>query len=156
MSRVVALTILLASILIVSSSSPAWAAQMDARINPNSDESFFKINYQKTVFIEYPNGGTLFDELHTKEWTESGVADESNPEVRALIDRLNSKIQNDGSGSTISALTVTYDFHLKGRNLNTSIDYKVILEGTLTDYVVSKDQSKTLVDRGWRGLTVTD
>jgi hypothetical protein len=155
-SRVVALTILLASILIVSSSSPAWAAQMDARINPNSDESFFKINYQKTVFIEYPNGGTLFDELHTKEWTESGVADESNPEVRALIDRLNSKIQNDGSGSTISALTVTYDFHLKGRNLNTSIDYKVILEGTLTDYVVSKDQTKTLVDMGWRGLSVTD
>lgn len=156
MSRVVALTILLASILIVSSSSPAWAAQMDARINPNSDESFFKINYQKTVFIEYPNGGTLFDELHTKEWTVSGTADESNPEVRALIDRLNSKIQNDGSGSTISALTVTYDFHLKGRNLNTSIDYKVILEGTLTDYVVSKDQTKTLVDMGWRGLTVTD
>jgi len=155
-SRVVALTILLASILIVSSSSPAWAAQMDARINPNSDESFFKINYQKTVFIEYPNGGTLFDELHTKEWTVSGTADESNPEVRALIDRLNSKIQNDGSGSTISALTVTYDFHLKGRNLNTSIDYKVILEGTLTDYVVSKDQTKTLVDMGWRGLTVTD
>jgi hypothetical protein len=129
---------------------------MDARINPNSDESFFKINYQKTVFIEYPNGGTLFDELHTKEWTVSGTADESNPEVRALIDRLNSKIQNDGSGSTISALTVTYDFHLKGRNLNTSIDYKVILEGTLTDYVVSKDQTKTLVDMGWRGLTVTD
>ncbi len=156
MSRVVALTILLTSILIVSSSSPAWAAQMDARINPNSDESFFKVNYQKTVFIEYPNGGTLFDELHTKEWTVSGVADESNPEVRALIDRLNSKIQNDGSGSSISALTVTYDFHLKGRNLNTSIDYKVILEGTLTDYVVSRDQTKTLVDMGWRGLSVTN
>ena len=155
MSRVVALTILLTCILIVSSSSPAWAAQMTAQINPNSDESFFKVNYQKTVFIEYPNGGTLFDELHTKEWTVSGVADESNPEVRALIDRLNSKIQNDGSGSSISALTVTYDFHLKGRNLNTSIDYKVILEGTLTDYVVSRDQTKTLVDMGWRGLSVT-
>ncbi|MGD2106166.1 MAG: hypothetical protein PVH93_01020 [Nitrosopumilaceae archaeon] len=156
MSRVVALTILLAGILIVSSSSPVWAAQMEARINPNSDESFFKVNYQKTVFIEYPSGGTLFDELHTKEWTVSGTADESNPEVQALIDRLNSKIQNDGSGSSISALTVTYDFHLKGRNLNTSIDYRVILEGTLTDYVISKDQTKTLVDMGWRGLTVTD
>lgn len=156
MSRVVTLTILLTSILIVSSSSPAWAAQMTAQINPNSDESFFKVNYQKTVFIEYPNGGILFDELHTKEWTISGVADESNPEVQTLIDRLNSKIQNDGSGSSISALTVTYDFHLKGRNLNTSIDYKVILEGTLTDYVVSRDQTKTLVDMGWRGLSVTD
>ncbi|MBA4451910.1 MAG: hypothetical protein H2B00_00515 [Nitrosopumilaceae archaeon] len=156
MSRVVALTIILASILVISSSSAAWAAQMDARINPNLDESFFKVNYQKTVFIEYPNGGKLFDELHTKEWTVRGVADESDPGVQELIGRLNSKIQNDGSASSISALTVTYDFHLKGRNLNTSIDYKVILEGTLTDYVINKDQTKTLVDMGWRGLSVTD
>jgi hypothetical protein len=155
-SRVVALTIILASILVISSSSAAWAAQMDARINPNLDESFFKVNYQKTVFIEYPNGGKLFDELHTKEWTVRGVADESDPGVQELIGRLNSKIQNDGSASSISALTVTYDFHLKGRNLNTSIDYKVILEGTLTDYVINKDQTKTLVDMGWRGLSVTD
>ena len=156
MTRVVALTILLASILVVSSSAPAWAAQMNAQINPNSDESFFKVNYQKTVFVEYPNGGTLFDELHTKEWTVSGVANESDPGVQELINRLNAKIQSDGSASSISALEVTYDFHLKGRNLNTSVDYKVILEGTLTDYVIQKDQTKTLVDMGWRGLTVTD
>ncbi|MFB5618986.1 MAG: hypothetical protein ACE5RE_05265, partial [Candidatus Nitrosomaritimum aestuariumsis] len=90
------------------------------------------------------------------EWTVRGVADESDPGVQELIGRLNSKIQNDGSASSISALTVTYDFHLKGRNLNTSIDYKVILEGTLTDYVINKDQTKTLVDMGWRGLSVTD
>ena len=144
MTRVVALTILLASILVVSSSAPAGAAQMNAQINPNSDESFFKVNYQKTVFIEYPNGGTLFDELHTKEWTVSGVANESDPGVQELINRLNAKIQSDGSASSISALEVTYDFHLKGRNLNTSVDYKVILEGTLTDYVIQKDQTKTL------------
>ena len=37
--------------------------------------------------------------------------------------------------------------------MNTSIDYKVRLEGTLTDYVISKDQTKTLIDLGWRGLT---
>ena len=156
MTRVFTLTILLASILVVSSSAPAWAAQMNAQINPNLDESSFKVNYQKTVFIEYPNGGTLFDELHTQEWTVSGVADESDPAVQELIDRLNSKIQSDGSASSISTLTVTYDFHLKGRNLNTSVDYKVILEGTLTDYVINKDQTKTLVDMGWRGLSVTD
>ena len=51
---------------------------------------------------------------------------------------------------------MTYDFHLKGRNLNTSIDYKVIIEGTLTDYIISRDQTKTLVDMGWRGMTATD
>ena len=155
-SRAVLLTVLLASILVIGTSSSAWAAQMEARVNPNSEESFFKINYQKTVFIEYPDGGVLFDELHLKEWTLAGTADATNPGVQDLIAALNSKITSDGSQATVSDLNVTYDIHLKGRNLNTSIDYKVILEGTITDYIISKDQTKTLVDLGWRGLTATE
>ena len=83
------------------------------------------------------------------------MADESNPGVQELMQKLNSKIQSDGSTSSISELDVTYDFHLKGRNLNASVDYKVILEGTLTGYVIQKDQTKTLVDMGWRGLSVS-
>ena len=156
MARAVLFTILLAGLLVAGTSTSAWAAQMDVRINPNSDESFFKINYQKTVFIEYPDGGQLFDELHLKEWTLSGTADTSNPGVQELINNINSKIASDGSQAKISNLDVTYDFHLKGRNLNTSVDYKVTLEGTLTDYIISKDQTKTLVDLGWRGMTATD
>jgi hypothetical protein len=155
-SRAVLLTVLLAGILVIGTSSPAWAAQMDARVNPNSEESFFKINYQKTVFIEYPDGGKLFDELHLKEWTESGTADSSNPGVKDLIVKLNDKISRDGSQAIISDLNVIYDIHLKGRTINTSIDYKVALEGTITNYIISKDQTKTLVDMGWRGLTATD
>jgi hypothetical protein len=155
-SKAVLLTVLLAGILVLGTSSPAWAAQMDARINPNSDESSFKMNYQKTVFIEYPDGGKLFDELHLKEWTESGTADSSNPAVQKLTDSLNSKIQSDGSQARISDLTVTYNIHLKGRSINTSVDYKVILEGTITDYIISKDQTKTLIDLGWRGLSSTE
>jgi len=154
-SRAALFTILLAGLLVVGTSSSAWAAQMNAQINPNSDQSFFKVNYQKTVFIEYPNGGILFDELHLKEWTLSGTVDTSDPGVQDLIDKLNSKIASDGSQARISDLDVTYDIHLKGRNLNTSVDYKVIIEGTLTDYVISKDQTKTLVDMGWRGMSTT-
>ncbi|HUT06284.1 MAG TPA: hypothetical protein VMW74_06310 [Nitrosopumilaceae archaeon] len=156
MSRLVLLTVLLAGILVIGTISSASAAQLDARVNPFSEESFFKINYQKTVFIEYPDGGKLFDELHLKEWTIAGTADTSNPGVQDLIVQLNSKIAKDGSQARISDLNVIYDFHLKGRNLNASIDYKVSLEGTITDYVISKDQTKTLVDMGWRGLTATD
>ena len=155
-SRTVLLTVLLAGILVIGTSSSAWAAQMDARVNPNSEESFFKINYQKTVFIEYPDGGLLFDELHLKEWTVEGTVDATNPGVQDLMNALNSKIASDGSQATVSDLNVTYDIHLKGRSINTSIDYKVILEGTITDYIISKDQTKTLVDMGWRGLTATE
>ena len=156
MSKGVIFTILVAGLLVISTSSSAWAAQMEAQINPNLSESSFKVNYQKTVFIEYPNGGEVFDALRTQEWTLAGEVGSSDPNVQNLVSALNSKIQSDGSGARVSDLDVIYDIHLKGRNLSASIDYKVILEGTLTDYVISKDQTKTLIDLGWRGLSTNE
>ena len=148
------MTVLLATLIVASTSAPAWAAQMDARINPNADSSPFSMNYQKTVFIEYPNGGDLFKELQGKEWSVSGTADLSNPGVKDLMDRLNKKISAETIKAKITDLNVTYDYHLKARNTNTSIDYHVLLEGTLSEYVITKDALRTLVDLGWRGMSV--
>ena len=153
MSRALVFTILLAGLIVVGTSTPAWAAQLDARINPNNDESPFKMTYLKTVFIEYPNGGNLFDALRGHEWTVAGTADATNPGVQNLIAELNKTIADDGSQARISDLNVSYDFHLKARNINTSVDYRVILEGTLSDYVITKDSQRTLVDLGWRGMS---
>ena len=153
MSRAVFLSILLTTLIVIGTSAPAWAAQMDARINPNAETSPFKMTYQKTVFIEYPEGGDLFDALKGHEWTVSGTADSTDPGVNSLLHELNRGIANDGSQAQISDLDVTYDFHLKARNINTSIDYRVVLEGTLSDYVITQDSQRTLVDLGWRGLS---
>jgi hypothetical protein len=152
-SRAVILSVLLATLIVVGTTTPVLAAQLDARINPNTETSPFKITYLKTVFIEYPNGGNLFDELKGKEWTVDGSADSSNPGVQALMEELNRGIANDGSQAQISDLNIAYDFHLKARNINTSIDYRVILEGTLSDYVITDDGQRTLVDLGWRGMS---
>lgn len=156
MSRTVFLAVLIASLFVIGSSSSVWAAQIDARINPNSNASPFSYNFQKTIFIEYPDGGKLYDALHEKEWTVTGTADSSNPGVQKLIASLNQKILSDKSNAKVSDLNVTYDVHLKGRELNTSIDYKITLKGTLSDYVVTKDQVRTLVDMGWRGMGTND
>ena len=153
-SQALLLTILLAGLIVIGTSTPVWAAQLDARINPNEESSEFKMNYQKTIFIEYPNGGDLFDDLQGKEWTVSGTADSSNPGVKDLMNKLNQGISADGSQAKISDLNVSYDFHLKARNINTSIDYRVLLEGTLTNYVITQDAQRTLVDLGWRGMSV--
>jgi len=155
-SRTLFLAVLVAGLFVIGSTSSVWAAQVDARINPDNNASPFTYSYLKTIFIEYPNGGKLFDELHDKEWKVSGTADASNPGVQKLIASLNKKMQDDGSHAHISDLNVAYDFHLKGRNLQTSIDYKVILKGTLSDYVITKDQVRTLVDLGWRGMGTND
>jgi len=151
------LTIMIASVVILgTSTSSVWAAQLDAKVNPNSDESPFKMNYQKTVFIEYQNGGNLFDILRGQEWSLEGFADSSDPGVQKLIEELNKTIADDGSQARISDLNVAYDFSLKGRNINTSVDYRVIIEGTITDYVITDDGQRTLVDLGWRGMSTDE
>ncbi len=155
MTKAIILTILLAGLIVIGSSTSALGAQLDSRINPNNAESPFKISYLKTVFVEYPNGGDLFDALGGTEWTTSGTADATNPGVRELITKLNNGIKSDGSQAQISDLNVSYDFHLKGRNIQTSIDYRVILEGTIANYVITEDTQKKLIDLGWRGLTTT-
>ena len=156
-SRSMILTIMIASVVILgTSTSSVWAAQLDAKVNPNSDESPFKMNYQKTVFIEYQNGGNLFDILRGQEWSLEGFADSSDPGVQKLIEELNKTIADDGSQARISDLNVAYDFSLKGRNINTSVDYRVIIEGTISNYVITKDSQRTLVDLGWRALSTND
>ena len=89
MLRAALFAIIFTSLLIVGSSSSVWAAQLDARINPESSSSKIDINYQKTVFIEYPDGGEIADELRTKSWTIEVSGDSSNPDVQGLIEKLN-------------------------------------------------------------------
>ena len=155
MTKAILLTVLLAGLIVIGTSAPAFGAQLDTTLNPNNAESPFKMSYLKTVFIEYPNGGDLFDALGGTEWNVSGMADATNPGVQRLMNELNSNIQSDGSQAKISDLDVTYEFQLKGRNIQTSIDYRVILEGTISNYIITEDSQKKLVDLGWRGLSTT-
>jgi len=155
MSKAIFLTVLLAGLIMVGTSTPVLGAQFDSRINPNNDDSPFKVSYLKTVFIEYPNGGALFDVLRSSDWKVSGTADATNPGVQELMMKLNQGIQDDGSQATISDLNVLYEFQLTGRSIQTSIDYRVILDGTITNYVITEDSQKKLVDLGWRGLSTT-
>ena len=155
MSKAIFLTVLLAGLIMVGTSTPVLGAQFDSRINPNNDDSPFKVSYLKTVFIEYPNGGALFDVLRSSDWKVSGTADATNPGVQELMMKLNQGIRDDGSQATISDLNVLYEFQLTGRSIQTSIDYRVILEGTITNYVITEDSQKKLVDLGWRGLSTT-
>ena len=155
MTKAIILTVLLAGLIVIGTSAPAFGAQLDVTLNPNNAESPFKMSYLKTVFVEYPNGGDLFDALGGTEWHVSGMADATNPGVQQLMNKLNSNIQSDGSQAKISDLDVTYEFQLKGRNIQTSIDYRVILEGTISNYIITEDSQKKLVDLGWRGLSTT-
>ncbi|MFB5610178.1 MAG: hypothetical protein ACE5R3_07270 [Nitrosopumilaceae archaeon] len=153
--KVIVFSVLLATLIVFSTTSSVWAAQLDARIVPMNPTSNFEMKYQRTVFIEYLEGGQLFDLLRGESRHSEVSADLSNPGVMDLREKLNQKIRNDGSGVQIDELNVEYSSTLTGRNSNTAIDYKLILSGTLTNYVIKQDQVRSLVDMGWRGMTIS-
>ena len=146
-----------AGLLIISSSSSVWAAQLDARLVPDEESADIKITYQRNIWIGYNEGGQLADELRGKQWEINVMADSSNPGVKDLIEKINQKITSDGSGARITDLNLEYSVELIGRGANTSVDYQIILYPTLSFYNLRQysANSPSLVDMGWRGLTTT-
>lgn len=151
--RTMVFAALLAGLIVAGGVAPALGAQLEARLNPDLNSSPFKVTYQRTAFIEYPVGGSLSETLHGNEWVLTGEAGPDDPAVQSLMQSLNGNIRSDGSTVSVTDLTVEYSIHLTGRNINTSLDFRVVLIGSITDYVITQDQLRTLVDLGWRGLS---
>lgn len=156
--KAVLVTVLFSSLLLVGGNTTAFGAQLETFLNPNSQTSPFEIKYQKTVFIEYEDGGELADALRGTEDTIAFKVGPENEGVQGLMNKINQKLSLDGSSAKVSDVTVDYSAHMTGRPLNTSIDFKIVLRGTLSDYIIVErqgSQQQALVDLGWRGLTVT-
>lgn len=152
------LVVVFAGLLIIGNSISAWGAQLDARLVPDADSANISMIFQRTIFIEYENGGELADTLRSKSWQVTFSADASDPGVQNLMKKLNQKIASDGSGAQITNLHLTYSATLTGRDTNTSIDYKIQLFPTLSHYNIRKysENSASIVDLGWRGMSVKD
>ena len=140
-------------------SQEAHAAQLDALINPSDETSPFSMTYQRTVFIEYEEGGAIADILRGEAWKDTLAESTPHPDVVALRDAINEKIAADGSGARIEEMSVEYTAALTGRAIIASIDYRVHIDGTLSGYNIAAEGGVTgqrLVDVGWRGMTVED
>ena len=142
-----------AILIMVGASTPAWAAQLNVLINPDTESSPFHIRYQKTILIEYPEDGLLHDQLSGQDWQVVGSADASNSDVQNLMGELNRNIFASGSQASVSNLEVSYNIHLQPIADHTSIDYTVVLEGTISNYLITQDSQKALIDMGWRGFS---
>lgn len=149
-------TALLAGLMVAGTIAPALGAQLDARLDPETNSSPFKITYQRTAIIDYHQGGNLASYLDGSEWTLERSAGVDDPAVRQLMASLNNQIRSDGSLASVDNLSVEYIFHLTGRNVNTSLDFKVVLTGNIVNYIITQDSLRTLVDLGWRGLSTDE
>ena len=159
MSRVGILVASLAVIMLASTVGPAFAAQMEFRTwveGGASDE--VEIKFQRTVILNYDDGGMLADELRGQKFAKTFSVDSNDPGVNELRDRINYQFSQSGSSAAVTDVQIDYDTKLTGRGLNTSIDYKIILTMQITNHVLreSSGGNSGLVDMNWRGLAVPD
>jgi len=150
------LALVITAFIVIGTTSPVWGAQLSARLNPDIGSSEIEIIYQRTILMEYPEGGEIADILRGKSWKVEATADSSDSGVKDIIQALNQKITSDGSSARITDMGVEYSAELTGRGLRTSIDYKIILTPTLSFFIIREGTPDTpaLIDAAWRGLTV--
>ena len=157
MSRAGIIIASLTVIMIASTVAPAFAAQMEFRTWVQSDSvDEVEIKFQRTVIINYDEGGMLADELRGQKFAKTFTVTSADPGVNELRDRINYQLSQAGSSAAVTDVQLDYDTKLTGRGLNTSIDYKVIVTMTITNHVLreSSGGNSGLVDMNWRGLMV--
>lgn len=143
--------------LILSSVSPIWAAQLDAKVGTKAESAQPAFKFLKTVFIEYPDGGEISRLLIGKDILVSFEANKNTPGISELIERINTNLAKElDSTSFVTDLELTYRAHLVGRGDQAAIDYKVTMVPTMTNYVLSEgtETTPTIIDSHWRGITI--
>jgi len=141
----------------IGSISPVLASsQLEVTIDPDSDTAIAKMTYQRSVNIDFSDGGNLAETMYGKNNQITFSADSSNPSVQSLISKLNSYILSNNSQAQITDLTVEYKSLMTGRSTSMSVDYTVILHPTIHNFVIKQGSGNdpTLLDVDWRGFGV--
>ena len=135
--------------------SPVFASsQLEVTIDPNSDTAYAKMVYQRSISIDYSDGGKLAETMNGKSEKISFTAIASNPGIESLIANLNSYFASQGSQANISDLSLEYKSVMTGRSTSMSVDYTVILRPTIENIVIKHGSGNdpTLLDADWRGF----
>jgi len=141
--------------IVIGSISPVFASsQLEVTIDPNSDTAIAKMTYQRSINIDYSDGGDLAQKMNGLSKEISFSADSSNPSVQSLISKINSYILSKNSQAQITDLTVEYGTVMTGRTSSMSVDYTVILHPTIQNFVIKAGSGNdpTLLDTDWRGF----
>jgi len=154
--RTVTIIAFLSIFITIGGISPVFASsQLEVTIDPNSDTALAKMTYQRSINIDYSDGGNLAD-MNGLSKKISFSADSSNPSVQSLISKINSYMLSQNSQAQITDLTVEYKSLMTGRSTSMSVDYTIVLHPTIQNFVIKQGSGNdpTLLDVDWRGFGV--
>jgi hypothetical protein len=150
------LTAVTMSLLIVSMLHPVYAAQLNWDAKTFETAQHPKFTFQRTVFIDYKDGGVIADSLRGKELVITATADSSTPGIQQLIDEINANLLRAQSSAHVTDVKLEYRASMVGRGDFASVDYRVIMTPTLAGFIVREYSEGTpaLIDMAWRGIKI--
>ena len=150
------LLIVAAALVMTGAAGPALGAQLITSVNPSEDSSNFNMRYLRTISVQYPEGGQVADLLRGSFVETNAFAAPGSPESDAIADMISSGILANGSQARVEGLSVEYGASLRGGQNAASLDYRIEIEGSLTDYVIRPldGNSPAVVDMGWRAMSI--
>jgi len=154
LKKTITIIAFLSFFIAISGISPVFASsQLEVTIDPNSDTAYAKMVYQRSINLDYSDGGKL-TEMNGKSEKISFTAISSNPGIESLIANLNSYFASQGSQANISDLSLEYKSVFTGRSTSMSVDYTIVLRPTIENIVIKHGSGNdpTLLDADWRGF----
>jgi hypothetical protein len=135
---------------------PVYAVDLNGALSSQGSPEKPTYKFQETVFINYPDGGKLENLLNHKNMTVSFLVDSTNPSVQNLVNRINADLlQNQKSPTRVTNLIISYTASLLGSDTSATVDYKLVLIPTITNYVLTKgSDNQTILDAGWMGMSI--
>lgn len=138
----IAIIVLMLQANAVSASQLNWDAVKD----PDSP----KFTFQRTISVEYPDGGKIADALRGKQ-DSFQIKANAGPE---LVEKINERLAEGGSHVRVSGVDFEYYAEIAGHEHDASVDYKITMMPKIDGFLVREytENSPALFDVSWRGI----
>jgi len=153
--KLLIITLFVGAVIALGSIAPTFgSAQLEATLEDSTGNALAKMTYQRTIWIDYSDGGNLENILAGKNVTVVFSVDSSASGMKELIQKINSSIASNDSDAYVSDMSLDYVALMTGRDDKMSIDYKIILHPTIENFVIRDytGTSPALLDVDWRGF----
>ena len=153
--KLLIIALFVGAVIALGSIAPTFgSAQLEATLEDATGSSLTKMTYQRTIWIDYSDGGNLENILAGKNVTVIFSVDSSAMGMKELIQKINSSIASNDSDAYVSDMSLDYVALMTGRDDKMSIDYKIVLRPTIENFVIRDytGTSPALLDVDWRGF----
>ena len=153
--KLLIIALFVGAVIALGSIAPTFgSAQLESTLEDSTGNALTKMTYQRTIWIDYSDGGSLEKILAGKNVTVVFSVDSSAIGMKELVQKINSSIASNDSNAYVSDMSLDYVALMTGRDDKMSIDYKIILHPVIENFVV-RDYTGTgpaLLDVDWRGF----